>query len=273
MKYLVSLLTLLITTISISWAQIPASEIKVVAHRGANRWAPENTIAAFLKAAEMGADYAEMDVRQTKDGIFIIMHDADVKRTTNGSGKVSDMTLEEIKKLDAGSWFAEEFTGEKVPTLREVLQAIDGKILPDLDFKAGDPEQLIALLEEENYLNRGAVTLYTGNWELAKQVKELSEGKIMVRPSPKGDLEYLLQYLDPPIVNLSMRAFSPKVSREIQKRGSQSFVNCLFMADKEKNIRKAIKAGVNFIQTDSLDILIELLKEFEKKEQKKDTKD
>lgn len=270
MKVLLSLLVTILLVQPIILAQTPADQIKVVAHRGANRWAPENTIAAFLKAAEMGADYAEMDVRQTKDGEFVIMHDSDVKRTTNGSGKVSDMTLAEIQKLDAGSWFGEEFTGEKVPTLREVLRAIDGKILPDLDFKSGSAEDLIALLKEENYLDRGTVTLYTGNWELAKQVQELSEGKIMVRPSPKGDLEYLLQYMNPPIVNLSMRAFSPKVVKTIQQRGGKAFVNCLFMADKEKNIRKAIKAGVDFIQIDSLDVLVALLKEYSEKQQKKD---
>ena len=72
-------------------------QIKIVAHRGAAKFAPENTIVAFLKAAEMGAHYAEMDVRQTKDGHFIIMHDRFVNRTTNSKGEVSEMALEEIK--------------------------------------------------------------------------------------------------------------------------------------------------------------------------------
>ncbi len=126
------------------WAQDTTTHhIKIVAHRGGVIWGPENTLATFLIAADKGADYVEMDVRQTKDGVFVLMHDKDVKRTTNGQGKVSDMTLAELQELDAGSWFGEEFAGEKIPTLKDMLRAIDGKVLPDLDFKAGDPKALV----------------------------------------------------------------------------------------------------------------------------------
>lgn len=121
----------------------------------AQRWrqlGPENTLACFEIAIQKGVDYIEMDVRQTKDGVFVLMHDQSISLTTNGSGKLEDKTWDEIKDLDAGSWYSEDFQNEPIPTLREVLQAIEGKVLPDIDFKAGDPEALIKLLEEENYL-------------------------------------------------------------------------------------------------------------------------
>lgn len=104
-----------------------SKSVQTVAHRGASGYAPENTMAAFEKAVKMKADYFELDVQLTKDGELIVIHDTSVDRTTDGSGKVKNMTLEELKRLDAGSWFGEEFAGEKLPTLGEVLDAYRGK--------------------------------------------------------------------------------------------------------------------------------------------------
>ena len=83
-----------------------------IAHRGASGYAPENTMAAFDKALEMKADYIEIDVQLSKDGEVVLMHDAMIDRTTDGSGTVDDYTLEELKQLDAGSWFGPQFAGE-----------------------------------------------------------------------------------------------------------------------------------------------------------------
>lgn len=98
----------------------------VIAHRGSSSSAPENTFAAFSRALEDGADAIECDIRLTKDNRVVVIHDATVKRTTNGRGYVRDYTLEELQRLDAGSWFDRRFAGERVPTLEEVLQLIDG---------------------------------------------------------------------------------------------------------------------------------------------------
>src|SRR5699024_7283151 len=98
-----------------------------VAHRGASGHAPENTMAAFQKGFEMKADYIEIDVQMTKDGELIVIHDTTVDRTTNGTGNVGDLTFEEIKQLDAGSWFSDEYAGEKIPTFEEILDEFRGK--------------------------------------------------------------------------------------------------------------------------------------------------
>ncbi|TKD72661.1 glycerophosphodiester phosphodiesterase [Pseudalkalibacillus hwajinpoensis] len=129
--------------------------VQTVAHRGASGYAPENTMAAFEKSVEMKADYFELDVQLTKDGELIVIHDTSVDRTTNGSGKVKDMTLEELKHLDAGSWFGEEFAGEKLPTLGEVLDAYRGKsgILIELKSPSlypGIEEKVAAELAKRN---------------------------------------------------------------------------------------------------------------------------
>lgn len=98
-----------------------------VAHRGASGYAPENTMAAFDKAAWMRADYFELDVQRSKDGRLVIMHDTKVDRTTDGTGYVKDLTLAQLKQLDAGSWFNPAFAGEPIPTLEEVLDRYRGK--------------------------------------------------------------------------------------------------------------------------------------------------
>jgi len=97
----------------------------VLAHRGASGYAPENTIEAFKLAIEMGADGFELDVHVSADGELVVMHDERVDRTTNGNGYIKDMTIEEIKVLDACNGF-NEFSGVKVPTLREVYELIVG---------------------------------------------------------------------------------------------------------------------------------------------------
>ena len=93
----------------------------VIAHRGASAHAPENTLAAFALAAEMGASHIETDLRRTRDGRFVLVHDARVNRTTDGFGRLSQLTLSEVRRLDAGSWFGRAFAGERIPTLEEGL--------------------------------------------------------------------------------------------------------------------------------------------------------
>jgi glycerophosphoryl diester phosphodiesterase len=102
--------------------------IGTVAHRGASGYAPENTFSAFDKAIDMKADYLELDVQLCKDNKLVVIHDPTVDRTTNGSGKVQDLTWERLRSLDAGSDFGVEFAGERIPLLDEVLERYAGKI-------------------------------------------------------------------------------------------------------------------------------------------------
>ncbi|MEX1036463.1 MAG: glycerophosphoryl diester phosphodiesterase [Sneathiella sp.] len=97
---------------------------KIIGHRGACGLAPENTLASLRKAAEVGTTFVEIDVTVTRDSIAIIQHDNDVRRCSNGSGPILLKTLDEVRKLDAGSWFSEAFKGEKIPTLREATECL-----------------------------------------------------------------------------------------------------------------------------------------------------
>jgi glycerophosphoryl diester phosphodiesterase len=112
-----------------------ARRVLIIAHRGASAVAPENTLAAFERAEALGADGIELDVRLCADGVPVVIHDATVDGTTNGSGRVADMTLTQLKELDAGSWFGPAFSAEPIPTLTETLETVGRKLLLNIELK------------------------------------------------------------------------------------------------------------------------------------------
>ncbi len=107
----------------------------IFAHRGASKYAPENTMAAFHLAREMGAPAFELDSMLSADGIAVVIHDSTLDRTTDGSGKVSEKKLDEIRQFDAGARFRVDFKGEKVPTLEQVLDEFTGSMLVNIELK------------------------------------------------------------------------------------------------------------------------------------------
>jgi glycerophosphoryl diester phosphodiesterase len=120
----------------------------IVGHRGAAALAPENTLSGIRKAADIGIHWVEIDTQLTADGIPVIFHDDTVDRCTNGSGKLASLTLEQLKQLDAGSWFGVEFKNEQVPTLKEALQVcLDHKLCLNLEIKVHHPDRVSALVE------------------------------------------------------------------------------------------------------------------------------
>jgi len=123
-----------------------SSDPLIEAHRGDRANAPENTLAAFSRAIDLGADSIELDVRLSLDGVPVVIHDDRVDRTTNGSGPVEGLTCEELRRLDAGSWFSPRFTGERIPLLAEVVDLLAGRdMLLNVELKSdGRIEDLAA---------------------------------------------------------------------------------------------------------------------------------
>ncbi|MFZ5616147.1 MAG: glycerophosphodiester phosphodiesterase [Pseudomonadota bacterium] len=236
----------------------------VVGHRGTKRFAPENTLAAFDKAIEMGARAIEMDVRMTADGEFVIMHDATVDRTTNGRGLVSQMTLAEIKKLDAGSWFGREFAGERVPTLREALRDIKGRAAADIDFKSGpdnSAELITQILDEEGFDDGSLVTVFVRAWHYRK-MKPLP-ARYVLRPHFQSAAQAAAAAHDDSveIMGLRRRSFSFAAARAIADNELTLFSNVMGRDDNEVGFSDSLRAGARFIQTDRLDLLVPYLKE------------
>lgn len=153
---LLSLLTLLLVSAEARSAEPPGSLI--VAHRGLLKHAPENTLANFRACLELRLGF-ECDVERTRDGHLVCIHDSTVDRTTKGTGKVAEMSLEEIRALDAGSWFDPRFAGEKVPTIDEVFALVaeyrDADVLIAVDLKAAGVEAaVVRLAEKHNVLSK-----------------------------------------------------------------------------------------------------------------------
>lgn len=107
----------------------------IIAHRGASALAPENTMAAFRLAKELGADGIELDVMLSADDRLVVIHDQSVNRTTNGQGKVNEMGWDSLKTLDAGSYFDDRFTGEPLPLLDQVFEELGGQFLINVELK------------------------------------------------------------------------------------------------------------------------------------------
>lgn len=129
----------------------------VVAHRGASGIAPENTLSSIRRALDIGARMVEIDVHTTGDGEIVVMHDPEVSRTTDGKGLISEMSLAQVRTLDAGSWFGPQFRGEAVPTLDEALDMVRGRADLCIEVKKASPQQVIGKVLEHGYLEHAII--------------------------------------------------------------------------------------------------------------------
>ncbi|SCP94798.1 glycerophosphodiester phosphodiesterase [Anaerobium acetethylicum] len=159
------------------YSLLESKKTSITAHRGYSSKAPENTMAAIEKAVDALADYAEIDVRQTKDGILVVFHDASLKRITGLKKNVSDLDYAKILLLDIGSWFSGDFSGERIPTLEEVIRYSKGKIKLNIELKnsAGDKnleEAVVKLIEKHHFEDDCVVSSFS--YKSLKKIKELN---------------------------------------------------------------------------------------------------
>ena len=152
---------------------------KIFAHRGASKLAPENTMAAFELAYELGAEGIETDVHLTKDHVPVLIHDEHIKRTTNGVGYIKDYTFEQLKQFDAGSWFSNEFAGEKIIALEDFLKWSKSKPLQlNIELKNNkiDYKNLESIVYEmmEHYQLLDRTILSTFNASSIKRLKKFN---------------------------------------------------------------------------------------------------
>lgn len=139
-----------------------------IAHRGASAYEPENTLRAFRRAIELGADMSELDVHLSKDGHVIVMHNASVDSTTDGHGTIREMTLDQLKQLDAGQ-------GEKIPTLDQVIDLVRGRNGLYIELKGeGTPRAVVDQLRKSNFTGRDQVIVGSFLPNLVVEVKDLA---------------------------------------------------------------------------------------------------
>jgi glycerophosphoryl diester phosphodiesterase len=185
------------------WAELPRrlagrSWVMVIAHRGHSSAAPENTLSAVRKAIESGADYAEVDVQETGDGVVVLLHDRDLKRVAGDPRRIEDLSFDEVRKLNVGSWFGTAFAGERVPTLAEVINLCRGRIKLNIELKFYGPDRRMARevarhIHEQDFESDCLVTSF--NYDALVEVKKhnprLRTGLILAhapgRRQPVGD--------------------------------------------------------------------------------------
>ena len=196
-----------------------------IAHRGASGSAPENTLAAFKKAIEIGVDGVELDLHGTADGEVVVIHDPSLDRTTNQCGDVNQTTLERIRRADAGGWFAPEFVGESVPTLVEALECIGKKAIAVLEIK--DPliaETVVAKIHETH--TRDITLIISFHTEVLQAVRALEPhiptgwliGNHNSHTSPV-QLCQQLGKLGSSLLNVDHHLLTAEFAYEVQRRG------------------------------------------------------
>ena len=172
------------------------------AHRGRNRIAPENTLAAFLGAVESGDAGLELDTALSADGVPVVIHDDTVDRTTDGSGAIAGMSAGEIARLDAGSWFDAAFAGTRIPTLDEVFEAVGGRIAINVELKSsGGRERREDSIENKavslvgRFGLRDSVLFSSFDWGLLESCREIDpHGHIGVLMAPGWDWGEALEF-------------------------------------------------------------------------------
>lgn len=164
-------------------AEISFSSPWVIGHRGFAARYPENTLVAFQAAMDAGVPMIELDVTLSRDRKLVVIHDATLERTTNGHGSVHDYTLEELKQLDAGSWFHSDFADQRLPELGEVLKLVNGRVITNIEIKshAYEPhhppdaieKQVLALVKQKKVLD--AVLISSFNADILAQISEMAD--------------------------------------------------------------------------------------------------
>jgi len=216
-----------------------------IGHRGARAYEPENTLRSFQKAIELGVDAVELDVRKTKDNEIVVIHNVDVNKTTDGSGSVSELTLEEIKR------FVTE-KGEKIPTLEEVLDSVGKRVKILVELKeTGIEEQVLGLIRGKGLIEN--VVIISFHEDALRKVRELdgevATGLIYVRhKNPiRAALELKAEYL------LSLYRFTH--SANVKKAHEKGLKVIVWTINNEEEVAEYRKKGVDGIATDRPDIL------------------
>jgi glycerophosphoryl diester phosphodiesterase len=227
----------------------PPRSFQVMVHRGMMHQAPENTLPALERVIEDGLEWAEVDVRLTKDHRHVIFHDSSVDAKTDGSGKVRDLTLEEIKRLDAGGWFAPRYAGQRVLTLAQCLALAKGRLNLYLDCKDIDPELLAHEILEADMARQVAVF---DDLEVLAAIRKFSEGRIPLMPKWRGSfgLEAWAEKWRPDAVEINAEEVTPEVCRFFHQRHIKVQAKVLGDDDRPEVWDRMLAAGVDWLQTD-----------------------
>jgi glycerophosphoryl diester phosphodiesterase len=217
-----------------------------IGHRGAKAYAPENTLKSFEKAIEIGVDAVELDVRNTKDNQLVVIHDADVKRTTNGEGLVGEFTLKEIKNLSTEG-------EERIPTLKEALDFLDKKVKVFVELKeAGVEEQVLAIVHEKGLEKNVVIVSFLE--EALRKVRELDKDVEtgLIYAKHKNPLQAALDLK----ANYLLALYRFMHTANVLKAHQNGLKVVVWTINNPAEVEEYTKKGVDGITSDKPDILM-----------------
>ena len=228
----------------------------VIAHRGASNYAPENTMSAFELAIIQKADAIELDVCSSKDGNVIVLHGPDIDRTTNGQGRISELTLKQLKKFDAGSHFDQSYQHERIPTLSEVFDNFGQKIAINIEIKNYSPldkslpEKVSRLIDEYQLQNFVFISsFHILSLIKIKHMQPLVPIALLTEKGKIGKIyhHFLTRFYKLDAVHPHYRNLSVNLIRNAKKRGIRIHP---YTIDLQEDIRQAFQLGIDGIITD-----------------------
>ncbi len=239
-----------------------SSRTYACAHRGDNHCAPENTLPAFALAIAKGAHQLEFDLRVTKDEQVIVIHDETVDRTTDGTGKTTDLTLEEIKTLDAGSWKGAEFAGTRLPTFAELLEIVPpGPVLNvQLYLEPRYVPLVMAEMKRQGKVDQCFLACNRAHIEAARAVEPTIRWCSL--DGQRGpDSDYPDRTIAAGAQFIQLWGWADCMPRVVDRLHDHGVTVNYFGTSDAEEMRRLIGAGIDYILTDHLDLMLEVLRE------------
>jgi len=238
--------------------------VMVAAHRAAHKIHPENSLPAIKHSIALGIDIVELDVKTTKDNIPVLMHDGSINRTTNGSGKVEDYTLEELKKfrlINPNGTLSEE----SIPTFEEVLNLIHGNIMVDVDLKTDNVKPIVETVKKTK--TQKYVFYFDNDYDVLKEVLNLDKNAMLMPRAYSYEMaDSALNMFSPEVVHIEPSFYSLKVSSSIRYNEARIWINALGETDAMirkgetgEAMDKLLLYNANIIQTDEPEIVLSYL--------------
>ena len=217
---------------------------KIVCHRGAKTFAPENTLSAIDLAIGLGFNIVEIDVRQTKDGVPVVLHDSSANRTTNGRGAIKKMNYADVCKLDAGSWFDPFFAGEPVPRLEDVLAHVKGCLEVYIEIKEAEPEILLEVAQRFDML--GDCFFWCEDIRVMDQLRLLNKDvRLMARRYDFPTLKDAIVRHSPQVIEFNGLKFTNEELEHCQELDILSMP--FYMGSKLNVLKKLIDSGADML--------------------------
>ena len=243
-----------------------SDQVLVVAHRALHTKYPENSLAAIRHSIDIGIDMIEIDVRQTADGVLVLMHDASVQRTTDGKGQVNELTYREIKNLHLKNSSDYNQT-HPVPSLQAVLELTKDKILVDIDIKEAPVKKLVELVRSTRTTDQ---VLFFQHHNITHDSILVVDENLMIAPRAEtaGQVFEFLNRYQPVVIQIPPEIADPALISQMQMAGCRAWINALGDADNlaengqiEEAFSPLVEMGARVIQSDRPDLLLRYLQE------------